>query len=235
MRYIASILFLSLCLGLSAADSSDSRYSKGRRSFDGIGKYYMGREISQVMGHLGAGWLERESRQAEERTDLLVKSLKLKSGDKVADIGAGSGYFTRRIAPIIGKEGRIYGVDIQQEMLDLLAVNMKKAGHDNYVPVLGTITDPKLPADSIDLAFMVDVYHEFSHPYEMMEGIVKSLRKGGCVVWVEYRKEDPTVPIKPLHKMSEAQVKKEAEVFPLEYVETIDVLPRQHIIVFRKK
>ena len=234
-KSLIALLLLAFLLPTTSSAADSKRYKVGKRSFDGIGKYYMGREISRVMGHLGAGWLERDTRQAEERTDLLVKALKLKKGDKVADIGAGSGYFTRRIGPIIGEEGNVYAVDIQQEMLDILAKKMKEAGVSNYVPVLGTIEDPKLPEGTIDLAFMVDVYHEFSHPYEMIEGIVKSLKPGGRLVWVEYRKEDPKVPIKPLHKMSEAQVKKEASIFPLEHVETIGILPLQHIIVFKKK
>lgn len=234
-RLFLTAFYLVPLLCAFCADKPNERYSPGRPSFDGIGKYYMGREISKVMGHLGAGWLERDTRQAEERTDLLVKALKLKEGDKVADIGAGSGYFTRRISPIVGESGKVYAVDIQQEMLDILGEKMKEAGVKNHIPILGTITDPKLPKGEIDLAFMVDVYHEFSHPYEMIDGIVKSLKKGGRLVWVEYRKEDPAVRIKPLHKMSEEQVKKEASEFPLEHAETISVLPLQHIIIFKKK
>ncbi len=206
-----------------------------RKSRDGIGKEYMGREISFVMGHQGATWLERKSRETEEQPAKLIKSLRLKPGDNVADIGCGSGYFTRRLAKEIGPDGVVYAVDIQPEMLTILKAKMAEAGVKNYQPVLGTIEDPKLPAETIDLVLFVDVYHEFSHPYEMIQNICKSLRKGGRIVWVEYREEDPSVPILPHHKMSEAQVKKEAAVHPLEYVETIGVLPQQHIIIFRKK
>ena len=185
-------------------------YKKATPSRDGIGKFYMGREISRVMGHQGAEWLERPEREHEEMPTLLVELLKLKEGDAVADIGVGTGYIARRISPKIGETGTIYGVDIQQEMLDLLAEKMSEEGITNVKGVLGTITDPKLPPESVDLAIMVDVYHEFSHPYEMMQNICRGLKTGGRVVFVEYRAEDRSVPIKRLHKMSELQVIKEA-------------------------
>lgn len=222
-------------IGAETAKAGHPGYTKGQASRDGIGKFYMGREISHVMGHLGAGWLERKERETEEKPATLMKALKLKNGDNVADIGCGSGYFTRRLAKEIGPKGTVYAVDIQPEMLTILDAKMSEAGVKNYKPIRGTIQDPKLPENTIDLVLFVDVYHEFSHPHEMMANICRSLKKGGRVVWVEYRKEDPKVPIKPLHKMSEAQVKKEAAVHPLEYVETIGVLPRQHIIIFKKK
>jgi len=216
-------------------DPDNSRYSyRVQHSRDGIGKFYMGREIAHVMGHLGAGWLERSSREIEERPQTLIRALKLKTGDKVADIGVGTGYFARRISRIIGPKGTVYGVDIQQEMLDLLGRNLKNAGIKNVKGVLGTISNPNLPANTIDLVLMVDVYHEFSHPYEMMQNICNALKTGGRVAFVEYRMEDPKVPIKLLHKMSQLQVLKEASPHPLEWVETISVLPRQHIIIFKK-
>lgn len=203
-------------------------------SRDGIGKVYLGREISHVMGHLGAPWLERISREAEEKPSVLIKNMGLKPGMNVADIGAGSGYFSRRIAPIIGPKGKLYAVDIQQEMLDILVEKLKKKGLNNIVPVLGKIDDPNLPDETIDLAFMVDVYHEFSHPYEMMQGIISSLKPGGIVVWIEYRLEDPLVAIKKLHKMSKAQVDKEARFVGLEFVRSFEALPRQHVLFYRK-
>jgi len=216
-------------------DPDNSRYTyRPQHSRDGIGKFYMGREIAHVMGHLGAGWLERSSREVEERPQTLIKALKLKAGDRVADIGVGTGYFARRISRIIGPKGTVYGVDIQQEMLDLLTRNLKNAGIKNVEGVLGTITNPNLPANTIDLALMVDVYHEFSHPYEMIKNISNALKTGGRIAFVEYRMEDPKVPIKLLHKMSQLQVLKEASPHPLEWVETISVLPRQHIIIFKK-
>jgi ubiquinone/menaquinone biosynthesis C-methylase UbiE len=203
---------------------------------DGIGKFYMGREIAHVMGHQAADWLERPQREDEERTDLLVEALKFREGEVVADIGCGSGFISRKIAGKIGKTGVIYGVEVQQEMLDLLVKRMAQFKIDTVKPLLGTTTDPKLPPASCDTMILVDVYHEFDFPYEMIHRMIAGLKKGGRIVIVEYRKEDPAVPIKEVHKMSEAQVKKEMTAHPrLEYIETIGVLPRQHIIVFRKK
>ena len=217
-----------------ATRPASTRYKQRTPSRDGIGKFYMGREISRVMGHQGAEWLERPEREQEEMPTLLVELLKLKEGDVVADIGIGTGYIARRIAPKIGETGTIYGVDIQQEMLDLLAEKMSAVGIINVKGVLGTITDPKLPLESVDLAIMVDVYHEFSHPYEMMQNICRGLKTGGRVVFVEYRAEDRSVPIKRLHKMSELQVIKEATPHPLVWVESLDDLPWQHVIIFEK-
>ena len=214
--------------------TENTRYHFGQSSPDGIGKFYMGREISHVMGHLAAGWLERPEREQEERVSLLVEALNLKVGDKIADIGAGTGYIARQIAVLIGPEGIVYGVDVQPEMVKLLTDNMKQYHITNVKSILGKIDDPNLPINSIDLAIMVDVYHEFSHPYEMIRSICKSLKPGGRLVFVEYRLEDPSVPIKRLHKMSELQVLKEASPHPLEWVETIHTLPRQHIIIFKR-
>lgn len=201
---------------------------------DGIGKFYLGREIAHVMGHQGADWLERPERAEEEKPDQMIELLGLKSGQVVADIGAGTGYISWRMARKVAPGGKVYGVDIQQEMLDLLGANMKKRGVTNVFGVLGTETDPKLPPASVDLVIMVDVYHEFSEPVEMMRNIVKALKPGGRVAFVEYRAEDPEVPIKRVHKMSEAQVKKEAAAAGLQWEKTIPDLPRQHLILVRK-
>jgi ubiquinone/menaquinone biosynthesis C-methylase UbiE len=167
---------------------------------------------------------------------LLLQLLPLRPGDVVADIGAGTGYLSWRLAGKVGNKGRVYCVDIQQEMLDLLTKNMALHHTTNFQTVLGATADARLPANSIDLVLMVDVYHEFDHPYEMMQSIVRGLKPGGKIVWVEYRAEDPSVPIKPLHKMSVAQVRKEAALVPeLEWAETIEKLPRQHIFILRKR
>ena len=202
---------------------------------NGIGKFFLGREIAHVMGHQAADWLERPEREEEEKTDVMIDALKFREGEVVADIGCGSGYISRRISKKIGAKGVVYGVDIQQEMLDLLAKRMAMFRIENVKPVMGEVTDPKLPPESCDTMIMVDVYHEFDQPYEMISNMVKALKKGGRIVFVEFRKEDPNVPIKEVHKMSVEQVKKEMALQPLEYVETIGVLPIQHIIVFRKK
>src|SRR6266516_8116857 len=202
---------------------------------NGIGRFYLGREIAQVMGHQAADWLERPEREAEEKPDLLLEALKLKAGNVVADIGAGTGYYSWRMAKDVGEKGLVYAVDIQQEMLDLLAKRMAERKITNVKGVPGTITDPKLPAHSVDLVLMVDVYHEFDHPFEMMHAICKALKPDGRVVFVEFRAEDPKVPIKEVHKMSEAQVRKEMSAQPLEWGETNGTRPWQRIIVFKKK
>ncbi|MCB1121414.1 MAG: methyltransferase domain-containing protein, partial [Verrucomicrobiae bacterium] len=202
---------------------------------DGIGKFYLGREIAHVMGHQGASWLERPEREEEERTDLLVKLLPIKEGDVIADIGAGSGYFAWRFAKKVGQNGKVLAVDIQPEMLEILAENMQERGvADRVQGILGTISNPKLPPESVDLAIMIDVYHELSNPYEMTLNMVEGLKPGGLLVFVEYRAEDPTVRIKRLHKMTEEQVKLEMSVQNLEYAETISQLPQQHVVIFRK-
>ena len=202
---------------------------------DGIGKFYQGREIAQVMGHHGADWLERPTREEEENPGLVLTSLNLKLGDAVADIGAGTGYYTRRLAQMVGTNGVVYAVEIQPEMLDILTNKMANLNIHNVKPVLGTVSDPKLVTASIDRILMVDVYHEFDHPHEMVEAMSRALKPGGRIVFVEFRGEDPKVPIKLLHKMTVAQVRKEMGAFPLKWVETIEVLPIQHIIIFRKE
>ena len=210
------------------------RYEYREPSRDGIGKFYMGREIAHVMGHQAADWLERPERDAEEHTEALVKSLPLRAGMVAADIGAGTGYFTRRIAKIVGAGGRVFAVDIQPEMVAILTNEMGTLKLTNVTPVLGSITNPALPAASVELALMVDVYHEFSHPFEMIEQLHRALRPGGQLVFVEFRGEDPAVPIKPLHKMTEAQVRREMGVHEFRWSKTITNLPRQHIIIFEK-
>ena len=215
----------------------DGRYSwRENHDPNGIGKFYMGREIAHVMGFAGARWLERTEREDEERLTLLVRSLKLKPGMIVADIGAGSGVISMLMAEQLLPDGKVMAVDIQQEMLDRLADNCKKRGVTNIVPVKGETKSPNLKPGSVDLIILVDVYHEFEFPYEMTLEMSKSLKPGGRIAWVEYRKEDRTVPIKLVHKMSEAQVKLEAsqEGLGLKFVETIGVLPRQHIVIFEK-
>jgi ubiquinone/menaquinone biosynthesis C-methylase UbiE len=218
-----------------AADSGTGGiYEYRTASRDGIGKYYMGREISHVMGHLGAGWLERPSREAEERTDLLIENLPLDPGDVAADIGAGTGYFSLPMARRVGDGGRVLAVDIQPEMLAIITERAEADGVENVDPILATETDPRLPANTVDLVLMVDAYHEFSYPREVMEGIVSGLKTGGRVILIEYRAEDPRVPIKPLHKMSADQAIAEMAAVGLEWSETLDFLPQQHFMVFRK-
>jgi ubiquinone/menaquinone biosynthesis C-methylase UbiE len=229
-------LYPVACLFVLLPAADTPRYET-RREHDpnGIGKFYMGREIAQVMGHLAAGWLERPEREKEEQPAKLMDALNLKAGEVVVDLGAGSGYFTFRLAEKVGPKGKVLAVEIQKEMLDLIARKMRKVKSENIELILGTETDPKLPAGKVDLILMVDVYHEMSYPFEMMQAMVKALKPGGRLVFVEYRLEDPKVPIKLVHKMSEKQVQKEMKPHPLQYVKTVSTMPWQHIIIFEKK
>jgi ubiquinone/menaquinone biosynthesis C-methylase UbiE len=195
----------------------------------------MGREISAVMGWQGASWLERQEREREERTDLLLAALMLKPGIVVADIGAGTGYLSRRMAPLVMPGGKVWAVDVQPEMINLLQAGVKRSGLTQIEAKLSAVDDVKLPASSVDLAIMVDVYHELAYPYEVMASLLKALKPGGRLVFVEYKAEDSFVPIKPLHKMSEAQIKREAVVFALDWERTVSSLPWQHVVVFRKR
>lgn len=223
-------------LGAAQTDDGAARYTQlANHHPDGTGKVYMGREIAQVMGHQAADWLERPERDQEEKPRVVLELLDLKPGGVVADIGAGSGYYTRKMAQAVGKLGRVYAVDIQPEMLQILTNKLAAEGITNVVTALGTERDPMLPAGQIDLALMIDVYHELSQPHEMIEAIRRALKPGGQLVFVEYRGEDKSVPIKEHHKMTEAQVRKEMEPHRLKWEKTIsDKLPWQHFIVFRK-
>lgn len=240
--FVRVVLCVVMCLGSAMAGRAaedrpvEARYStKAAHDRDGIGKVYFGREIAQVMGHQGAGWLERPERQEEERTDVLLEALALAPGEVVADIGAGSGYFSWRMAQKVGAKGLVYAVDIQQEMLDLLMSQMRRRQVGEIVrPVLGTVQDPKLPEASVDTILLVDVYHEFDFPYEMTQAMIRALKPGGRLVLVEYRGEDPAVPIKRLHKMTEAQVRREMAAQPVVFEKNNPALPRQHILIFRK-
>ena len=237
MREITKLLGLALMLAVTmsctAEPVEEGPYTLTQPNRDGIGKVYMGREISHVMGHLGAGWLERPEREREERTDLLIDALPLEADDVVADIGAGTGFFSFPIARRV-PNGKVLAVDIQQEMLDIIEARKARGEPANVEPVLGTEKDPNLLEDSVDLILMVDAYHEFSWPLEMGRAMARSLKPGGTMVLIEYRAEDPRVPIKRLHKMSEAQAKKEMAAIGLEWVRTEDFLPQQHFLVFKK-
>lgn len=234
---LLAVLAVNACseasTGRMASDSTSVYEYRHGDDSEGTGKFYMGREIAPVMGHMGAGWLERPSREVQELPNRVVQALEVDSADVVADIGAGTGYFTFRISPYV-PEGRVLAVDIQPEMLDIVRTRMSDMEIENVQPVLGTPQDPRLPRDSVDVALIVDSYHEFSHPYEMMTNIVKGLKPGGRVVLVEYRGEDPTVPIDPLHKMTEEQVRIEMESVGLSWIDTKSILPQQHIMIFEK-
>ena len=232
--FCCSLLLVSLLIGslVQAAEHPGYIDAPDRRT-TGIGKFYMEREISFVMGHQAADWLNRPGRIEEERPDEVVTNMGLNSDHVVADIGAGSGYFSFRIAKLV-PDGNVMAVDIQPEMLQLIEAQKRQDGVTNIQGVLGAIDDPNLPMNSIDAAIMVDAYHEFSHPYEMIRGIYEALRPGGRIFLLEYRGEDASVPIRPLHKMTEEQVVKEMSVFGLEWTDTLDFLPWQHMMIFTK-
>jgi len=192
--------------------------------------HHMGREIAQTMHFTGAPWLVRESRQREEDCRTMLKALKVKPGQTVCDMGCGNGFYTLQLARLVGPKGLVYAVDIQPEMLQMLAHNAAEAGLTNIRPVLGTPIDPRLPVAAIDMMLCVDVYHEFSHPEAMLAKIRESLAPGGALVLVEFRGEDPAVPIKPLHKMTKQQVRMELEPAGFEIVREFERLPWQHLL-----
>lgn len=193
----------------------------------------MGREISQVMGHCGMSWLERDEREAEENPTKVINALQLKPGTTLADIGAGSGYYTFRISEKYPKS-QVIAIEIQPEMIELLEQKIDTDNITNVRAHLGSIRDAQLPPASIDYALMVDAYHEFSHPYEMKVSLYSALKPGGRIILLEYRLEDPKVPIKRLHKMSEAQARKELEAAGFRWIETNNFLPWQHFMIFEK-
>ena len=224
-----AVLLFSVMIHASLGLAQSYTYKSPSR--DGIGKIYQGREISKVMGHLGASWLERSSRANEESPNLAVDLLDLKKDMNIADFGAGTGYFTSKLAR---KCSIVYAVDIQQEMLDLNAKQMRNKNINNVKFILGFTDRTGLPKNSLDLVILVDVYHELENPLEIMNDIKSSLNQTGKVALIEYRKEDPTVPIKPLHKMSVEQVVKEMRQVNLKLHSNIQELPRQHMLIFSK-
>jgi SAM-dependent methyltransferase len=208
-------------------------YTTGPASPDGIGKFFHGREIAHVMGHPAIGWLERTEREQEEAPSKAIAAIDLAPDDVLADIGAGSGYYSFRLSEKV-PQGKIVAVDIQPEMLDFLRKKSAELGITNVEPHLGTIEDVKLPAASLDAALMVDSYHEFSHPREMLASLHHALKPGGRLFLLEFRGEDPRVPIKPLHKMTEAQARLELETAGFRFVSNLRPLPWQHFMIFER-
>ena len=235
LRASAAVVALTLALlnPPVSATTDEGHYQMVTPSRDGTGKLYMGREISHVMGHLGAGWLERPSREREERTDLLIQNMDLKATDSVVDLGAGTGYFSFPIAQQLSA-GKVLAIDIEPEMLKRIEQRKKVSGIQNIETVLASKTNPNIPADSVDVVLLVDAYHEFSHPREVMAAVSKGLKPGGRVILVEYRGEDRKVPIKRLHKMTQQQAKKELNAVGLRWQRTDQYLPQQHVMVFTK-
>jgi ubiquinone/menaquinone biosynthesis C-methylase UbiE len=207
---------------------------RDEHDLNGTGKFYMGREIARVMGAEGIAWLERNERDREEQPALALDALQLKGGETVVDFGAGSGYYTFKLARAVGARGTVLAVDVEPKMLEFIRKRAARENLTNVGLLQSTATDPRLPTNRIDLLLMVDVYHELEFPYEVMMKIREALKPGGRVALVEYRKEDPAVMIKQVHKMSEAQIINEMAAVGLTYVETVNTLPLQHLAIFRK-
>jgi ubiquinone/menaquinone biosynthesis C-methylase UbiE len=216
-----------------AAEPTPVEYTYAPASPDGIGKFFHGREISQVMGHQGINWLERSEREQEEAPLKAIAAIELAPDAVIADVGAGSGYYSFRISEKVPR-GKVVAVDIQPEMLDFLRRRSAQMKITNVEPHLGAIDDVKLPEASLDAALMVDAYHEFSHPREMLASLRRALRPGGRIFLLEFRGEDPLVPIKPLHKMTEAQARKELEGAGFRFVSNLRPLPWQHFMIFER-
>ena len=232
---VGALLSIFLALSawtLTAAADSTEIYQMRSPDRDGIGKVYMGREIAQVMGHTGAGWLERSSRSWQEQPQKLIEALDLQPTDIVADLGAGTGYFSFRIAPLV-PQGKVLAIDVQPEMLEIVEFLKQENAIDNVETILATLTDPHLPG-GIDRVLLVDAYHEFEYPYEVMTAVVDALNPGGQVILAEYRAENPLILIKRLHKMSQRQARREMAAVGLRWLKTSEVLPQQHLMVFEK-
>tara|TARA_B100000575_G_scaffold10159_1_gene7496 strand:+ start:862 stop:1557 length:696 start_codon:yes stop_codon:yes gene_type:complete len=228
-KLIIILFFACIDYELHPLLSQDYVFKKPSR--DGIGKFYKGREISKVMGHFGAAWLERKSRSVEENPKLAVKLLNLKKNMIVADFGAGTGYFTSHLAE---QCSLVFAIDIQPEMIELNKKNMKSKNLKNVEYILNTPKKTMLPTNSVDLILLVDVYHELEFPYEVLNDMKKSLKPNGLIVLLEFRAEDPRVPIKPLHKMSVSQISKEMNFIGMELFRNIQKLPRQHMLFFKQ-
>ena len=242
MKILLFILFSIFCFGKCKTAKTDSAsnniktavYDTSAPTADGIGKFYMGREISQVMGAAGAAWLERNERDKEENTKLAIEKIALSPTDVVADIGAGTGYYTFKISHKV-PQGKVYAVEIQDEMIAYLDKRKQESGIENIEVIKGSNQSPNLPDNSVDLAIMVDVYHELEYPHEMLQAIKKSLKSSGKLLLLEYRAEDPSIQIKPLHKMSVAQVNKELQANGFKLFYKGDFLPIQHFLLYERK
>jgi len=233
MHTLKHFILLFTFLSLSLFSLGQDRYKIKTGDPNGINKWYMGRQIAQVMSHYGIDWLERKEREMEENTSLLLKNLAVKPGMVIADIGAGSGYQSALLSKMVGT-GKVYAVDVEPEMIAYLNARIKQEKLTHIVPVLSTEQNVSLPENSIDMMLLVDVYHEFSYPYEMTVSMLAALKPGGKLVLVEFRSEDPTVPIKTIHKMSEAQAVKEFKAAGFAFDKNISNLPWQHCMVFTK-
>lgn len=233
---VLALLFGTVAQYLHAQDKSlptqepevtESKIPKGL-------EVYKGRRIARTMHYLGAEWLIRDEREREERCSMMLTNLGVRTGMTICDMGCGNGFHALPMAQMTGDKGVVYGVDVQPEMLSLMRERMEEQGIENVIPILGSYHNPRLPPETIDLILLVDVYHEFSHPEEMLAAMRKSLKPDGLIVLVEYRAEDPDVPIKELHKMSKDQINLELEANDFKLVKEFDELPWQHMMFFGK-
>lgn len=233
-RNLAQLALALWALGSFAAAGPGHYETRAAHDPDGIGKFYLDREIAQVMGPGGIPWLEREERESEEQPQAVIDALAIQPGQTIADLGAGSGYYSFRIAPLVGPQGKVLAIDVQPAMIAAIKSRVAREKAHNVVPVLARPDDPNLAPASVDLLFMVDVYHELEYPYEVMTLVRAALKPGGRIALIEYRKEDPSVPIKEVHKMSEAQIVRELEAAGFRHLRTVRSLPLQHIVLFSK-
>lgn len=233
MKKPVHVILLFFAILQTTSLAAQERYTVKPGDPNGISKWYMGRQIAQVMSHFGIDWLERQEREQEEKTSLLLKNLAIQPGMVIADIGAGSGYHSSLLSNMVGN-GKVYAVDVEREMIAYLKERIKREGKTNIIPVLSTEKTVSLPANSIDMMLLVDVYHEFSFPYEMARSMLEALKPGGKLVLVEFRAEDPNVPIKAIHKMSQQQAVKEFKAAGFSFEKNSSNLPWQHCLVFRK-
>jgi ubiquinone/menaquinone biosynthesis C-methylase UbiE len=234
MKKLIVLLLIVPVFSFSQITNYNYEYTFKKGDINGIGKWYMGREIANVMGFQGIGWLERSNREKEENVSNLIQNMKIESNDKIADIGAGSGYHVFRMAPL-AKDGVVYAVDIQSEMLEAINIKIELNNINNIKTILGNEKSIQLPKNSVDKILMVDVYHEFNFPKEMIRSIKNALKPDGELFLIEYRGEDPRVPVKKIHKMSEKQAQKEMEANGFTLRENIRNLPWQHCMIFIKK
>lgn len=232
-KFTTQVICLFLCGLCFCQQTNEERYTYKQGDYNGIGKWYLGREIAHVMGYQGIKWLERPERETEENVSTLISNMDIQTKDIIADIGAGSGYHVFKMAPLAAN-GKVYAVDIQPEMLKAITSKKKYSKLNNIKTVLGDEKSVNLAENSVDKILMVDVYHEFNHPYEMIMSMKKALKPDGKIYLIEYRGEDATVPIKKVHKMTEAQAVKEMKAAGFKLDENIDNLPWQHCLVFSK-
>ena len=233
MKKLVHVILLFIAFLQTATLVAQDRYTVKPGDPNGINKWYMGRQIAQVMSHFGIDWLERQERDQEENTTQLLKNLAVQPGTVIADIGAGSGYHSTLLSKMVGN-GKVYAVDVEPEMIAYLNERIKREGKKNIIPVLSTEKAVSLPANSMDMMLLVDVYHEFSFPYEMARSMLEALKPGGKLVLVEFRAEDWNVPIKAIHKMSQQQAVKEFKAAGFSFEKNISNLPWQHCLIFRK-